>query len=74
MMQRSSMDNPRCGYWTSRAREWRLSSTRSCTLKAVGLPILLAEQNVSLALEVADRASVIEKGQRAVRWRGDGAA
>jgi branched-chain amino acid transport system ATP-binding protein len=41
-------------------------------LKAAGLPILLAEQNLGLALEVADRAYVIEKGS--VRHEGPVAA
>ena len=33
-----------------------------------GLPILLAEQNLGLALEVADRAYIIEKGS--LRYEG----
>jgi branched-chain amino acid transport system ATP-binding protein len=37
-------------------------------LKADGLPILLAEQNLGLALEVADRAYIIEKGS--LRYEG----
>jgi branched-chain amino acid transport system ATP-binding protein len=37
-------------------------------LKALGLSILLSEQNVPFATLVADRAYALEKGQ--VRWRG----
>ncbi|MCG5243564.1 ABC transporter ATP-binding protein [Azospirillum doebereinerae] len=37
-------------------------------LKAEGLSVLVSEQNLSFAAAVADRASVIEKGQ--VRWTG----
>jgi branched-chain amino acid transport system ATP-binding protein len=37
-------------------------------LKAEGLSVLVSEQNVGFAAAVADRASVIEKGQ--VRWSG----
>ncbi|MGF7172399.1 ABC transporter ATP-binding protein [Azospirillum doebereinerae] len=37
-------------------------------LKAEGLSVLVSEQNLSFAAVVADRASVIEKGQ--VRWTG----
>ncbi len=40
-------------------------------LKAAGLSILLAEQNLDLALAVADVACIIEEGQ--VIWRGTGA-
>ncbi len=37
-------------------------------LKAEGLSVLVSEQNTSFAAAVADRASVLEKGQ--VRWSG----
>lgn len=37
-------------------------------LKAEGLSVLVSEQNISFAAAVADRASVIEKGQ--VHWSG----
>jgi branched-chain amino acid transport system ATP-binding protein len=38
------------------------------SLKAQGLTILMAEQNLSFCLRVADRVSVLEKG--VVRWAG----
>ena len=41
-------------------------------LKAEGLTILLAEQNVEVALELADRVYVLEKGQ--VRYEGSALA
>ena len=41
-------------------------------LKAAGLPLLLAEQNLGLAMDVADRVYVIERGS--IRHEGAAAA
>jgi branched-chain amino acid transport system ATP-binding protein len=42
--------------------------TQLKTLKAAGLTVLLSEQNLKFALELADRAYIIEQGE--IRYQG----
>ena len=75
VLARALMSRPR-SYTSWMSHHWVWRQTGSDLFEAMekiharGVPILLVEQNVTLALEIADRAYVLEQGRVVLQGTG----